>query len=242
MRNLLLILGLFFTIHIVQGQVVINEFSCSNYTLGVGGDNEDYIEFYNPGVAASDIGGYYLSDNPANPDKFEIPAGTFVPAGGYLLVMCSGEGELLPNLYIGGNLNTNFKVNQCAGEAMVFSDPGGAILEEYVFVSSIGTTQADHSWARDSDGGALWSICTNPTPEAANGADMFSGYATTPVFSDEAGFYAGGLNVAIDVPVGYEVRYTTDGYAPDAFSTLYTGAINISTTSLINVLIANALR
>ena len=45
MRNLLLILGLFFTIHLVEGQVVINEFSCSNYTLGVGGDNEDFIEF-----------------------------------------------------------------------------------------------------------------------------------------------------------------------------------------------------
>ena len=44
MRNLLLILGLFFTIHLVEGQVVINEFSCSNYTLGVGGDNEDFID------------------------------------------------------------------------------------------------------------------------------------------------------------------------------------------------------
>ena len=236
MRNFLIILGLFSAINFVDAQVVINEFSCSNYTLGVGGDNEDYIEFYNPGVAAADIGGYFLSDNPANPDKFEIPAGTFVPAGGYLLVMCSGEGELLPNLYLGGNLNTNFKVNQCAGEAMVFSDPGGVILEEYGFVSSIVTTQADHSWARDTDGGSIWAICTNPTPEASNGADMFSSYAMTPVFSDEAGFYAGGLNVAINVPVGHEVRYTTDGYAPNAGSMLYTGAINVATTTVLRAI------
>ena len=73
------------------GQVVINEFSCSNYTLGIGGDNEDFVEFYNPSGANVDLGGYFLSDNPAKPDKFEIPAGTEVPAGGYLMVMCYPE-------------------------------------------------------------------------------------------------------------------------------------------------------
>ncbi len=236
MRNFLVILTLCFVTQGNQAQVVMNEFSCSNYSLDVGGDNEDYIEFFNTGGTAVDLGGYFLSDNPDNPDKFEIPAGTFVPAGGFLLVVCSGEGELLPNLYLGGNLNTNFKVNQCAGEAMVFSDPSGTILEEYVFVSEISTTQADHSWARVVDGGAVWSVCTNPTPEAANGADMFSGYAPTPLFSDAAGFYAGGLNVSINVPAGYEVRYTNNGYAPDAGSTLYTGSINVSATTVLRAM------
>ena len=46
---------------------MINEFSCSNYSLNVGGDNEDYIEFYNSAGVAEDIGGFFLSDNPANP-------------------------------------------------------------------------------------------------------------------------------------------------------------------------------
>ncbi|MGY8884458.1 MAG: chitobiase/beta-hexosaminidase C-terminal domain-containing protein, partial [Flavobacteriales bacterium] len=217
----------------VNGQVVINEFSCSNYSLNIGGDNEDYIEFYNPGAVAEDIGGFFLSDNPMNPDKFEIPAGTLVPAGGYLLVMCSGEGELITNLYMGGNLNTNFKINQCAGESIVFSDPSESILEQYDFVSTFGTTQADHSWAREVDGAAVWSICTNPSPAASNTAGMFTGYAPTPVFSSEAGFYAGGVDIFMNVPAGYEVRYTTDGYAPNAGSTLYTGTINILTTTVL---------
>ena len=217
----------------VNGQVVINEFSCSNYSLNIGGDNEDYIEFYNPGAVAEDIGGFFLSDNPLNTDKFEIPAGTFVPAGGYLLVMCSGEGELITNLYMGGNLNTNFKINQCAGESIVFSDPSESIIEQYDFVSTFGTTQADHSWAREVDGAAVWSICTNPSPAASNTAGMFTGYAPTPVFSSEAGFYAGGVDIFMNVPAGYEVRYTTDGYAPNAGSTLYTGTINILTTTVL---------
>lgn len=236
MRNLLLILGLFFTIHLVEGQVVINEFSCSNYTLGVGGDNEDFIEFYNPGVAPFDIGGYFLSDNPANPDKFEIPAGTFVPAGGYLLVMCSGEGELLPNLYIGGNLNTNFKINQCQGESIVFSDPSESILEQYDFVTNIGTTQADHSWARSTDGASNWEICVVPSPELANGTDpfdMYTGYAPTPTFDVESGYHVGALTVSLSTPAGYDIYYTLDGYTPNEGSTLYTGPIGLTETTVV---------
>ena len=137
----------------LNAQVVINEFSCSNYTLNVGGDNEDFIEFYNAGAADVDLGGYFLSDQPSNPNKFEIPAGTIVPAGGHIMIMCSGEGELITNLYVGGNLNTNFKINQCQGESIIFSDPSGAILEQYDFLTDVTTTQADHSWARTTDGG-----------------------------------------------------------------------------------------
>ena len=95
-----------------DAQVIITEFSASNYTLGVGGDNEDFVEFYNEGNVAADISGYFLSDNVDNVDMSELPAGTVVPAGGYLLVICSGEGEIPGNLYVGGNLNTNFKVTQ----------------------------------------------------------------------------------------------------------------------------------
>ena len=42
-----------------------------------------------------------LSDNLNNLDKFEIPAGTTVPAGGHLIVICSGEGELVTNSVCG---------------------------------------------------------------------------------------------------------------------------------------------
>ena len=40
-----------------SAQVIINEFSASNYTLGVNGDNEDYIEFYNEGPTEVDLDG-----------------------------------------------------------------------------------------------------------------------------------------------------------------------------------------
>ena len=63
--------------------------------------------------------------------------------------MCSGEGELLTNLYVGGFLNTNFKINQCQDESLVFSDPGLNVLESYTFGADIHTTQADHQLVED---------------------------------------------------------------------------------------------
>ena len=218
----------------LNAQVVINEFSCSNYSLNIGGDNEDFIEFYNPGGAAADIGGYFLSDAIGNPEKFEIPVGTTVPGGGYLIVICSGEGELLTNLYAGGNLNTNFKINQCQGEYIIFSDDNGNILEQYQYQTDISTTQADHSWARTTDGGNTWEVCSTPTANASNnGATTYASYAPTPTFSAEAGYYNGGLSLTINAPAGYDIRYTTNGYAPTAASTVYTGAININNTTVV---------
>ena len=58
MGNFKFILGLIaFGAAAVSGsaQVVINEFSASNYTLGVNGDNEDFIEFFNAGPTEVDL-------------------------------------------------------------------------------------------------------------------------------------------------------------------------------------------
>ena len=217
-------------------QVVINEFSCSNYTLGVGGNNEDFVEFYNPTGADVDLGGYFLSDNLNNLDKFEIPAGTTVPAGGHLIVICSGEGELVTNLYVGGFLNTNFKINQCQGESLVFADPALNVIESYTFESDISTTQADHSWARSADGAADWEVCVDPSPGAANGADpfdMYTGYAPTPEFDVESGYHAGALSINLSVTGGYDIHYTLDGSTPTEASPLYTGPINITQTTVV---------
>ena len=220
-------------------QVVVNEFSCSNYTLGVGGDNEDFVEFYNPTGADVDLGGYFLSDNLANVDKFEIPAGTVVPAGGHLIVICSAEGELPTNLYVGGFLNTNFKINQCQGESLVFADPAENVLESYTYGAELSTTQADHSWARNVDGGASWEVCVTPSPGGANGADpfdMYTGYAPIPEFNVESGYHAGALSVSLSVPGNFDIYYTLDGYTPTEGSTLYTGPIDITETTVVRAM------
>ena len=107
--------------------------------MGIGGNNEDFVEFHNPHRGRCGFGGYFLSDSPNNLDKFEIPAATIVPAGGHLIVICSGEGELVTNLYVGGFLNTTPKINQSQGESLVFADPSLNVIESYTFESDIST-------------------------------------------------------------------------------------------------------
>ena len=218
----------------LHGQIVINEFSAANYSLGIGGDNEDFVEVYNAGAGDVDMGGFFLSDNPDNPELFEIPVGTVVPAGGFIIIICSAEGEIPGNLYVGGNLNTNFKVTQTEGESIVLSNASGNIMESYTFGEDWTPNQANHSWARSVDGpGGDWVVCTDPTPEQPNGGSTFLEYAPIPEFTVDAGYYAGGTTVGLSVSGGFDIRYTLDGYAPNAGSALYTGPIDIESTTVI---------
>jgi len=48
------------------------------------GAYEDWIELYNSGPTAFDLGGTFLTDDLADPTKWQIPAGVTIAAGGYL--------------------------------------------------------------------------------------------------------------------------------------------------------------
>jgi hypothetical protein len=47
---------------------------------------EDAVELHNPTASATNIGGWYLSNSSENRRKYQIPAGTTIPAGGYVVV------------------------------------------------------------------------------------------------------------------------------------------------------------
>ncbi len=46
----------------------------------------DTVELSNPGTNAANIGGWYLTDDPSEPKKYQIPLGTTIAAGGFLLI------------------------------------------------------------------------------------------------------------------------------------------------------------
>ncbi len=60
--------------------VVINEFLANTHTEL---PTDDYIELYNHGNQAVDLGGAILTDSPTRTNKFKIPAGTILPARGF---------------------------------------------------------------------------------------------------------------------------------------------------------------
>ena len=77
-------------------QVMVNEVSASNLTglTDNYGNTEDWFELYNAGAAADDITGWYVSNRPGNPLKWQIPIGAVIPAGGRQLFICSQRNEV----------------------------------------------------------------------------------------------------------------------------------------------------
>ena len=220
----------------LNAQVVLNEFSAANYNdwdASGFGDYEDWIELYNPTGGAINIGGYFLSVQVADPGKFEIPAGTTVPANGYLTIICTGLFEATPNMW--GFLNTNFKVNQTQGESFLFSDPGMNVLSSFTFGTDIPINSTNHSYGRDTDGSNNWVIFTNPTPGASNGGPTGVEYASKPTIDVQAGYYGAPITVTCTSDPGTTLYYTLNGNEPSNASTLYAGPINISTTTVLRV-------
>jgi len=208
----------------LSAQVVINEISAANVSTVTDdfSQYEDWIELYNPGAAAVDISSYFLSDNPANPTKWQIPAGTVLNAGAYRLFFCSGR-----DVNTGLALHTNFKLTQTTNEQVLFSDNGGALIDSY----TLQPTLANHSRGRAA---GTWKLFATPTPGTANTTTAYDGYAATPVMSVASGIYAGAQTVSLSTTTaGASIRYTLDGSEPTAASPLYSTPLTISTPQVI---------
>lgn len=214
----------------LPAQIVINEYSCSNFESFP--DNyqayEDWIELYNAGSTSVNLGGYYLSDKPDAPQKWQIPAGVSIPAHGFRLFWTSGRDEVSLSGY-----HTNFKLTQTGGspDSLVLADPDGNILD----MQSLSITQKEHSNGRITNGSAQWGVFTSPTPGTTNNeSEYFTRYAETPVMDYEGGFYPAAITVSISSSEPNAViRYTTNGNEPVSTSPVYSVPIQITATKIL---------
>ena len=122
--------------------IVINELMASNETTitDQDGDYDDWIELYNKSTDAIDISGWFITDNPDNLDKFEIPAGTVVPANGYLIIWADEDDDQ-------EGLHANFKLS-ASGEVLILLDPSGNVVDRVDF----GAQETDMGYARIPNG------------------------------------------------------------------------------------------
>lgn len=125
-----------------QSDIVINEVMASNSTTAADNDGEfdDWIELYNKGNSAVDISGFYLTDNPVNLDKWEIPAGTILQPDAYLIVWADEDSSQ-------GPYHANFKLSG-SGENLMLLDPSLLIVDSV----SWGLQTTDLGYARMPNG------------------------------------------------------------------------------------------
>lgn len=235
LQVLLLLTGFFY--YTVDAQVVINEFSASNKNQHAAANGEfyDWIELYNAGSTAANIGGWHLSDQKGQPTKWVIPAGTSIAAGAHRMFYCSDL-----NGTVSGQLHTNFKLTQSSdNEEVILSNTAGVIIDSI----SIPRLQRNHSYGRTSDGAATWSIFRRPTPipnpsNNAQTANARPAYVPKVQFSLQAGFYTGAQTLTLTCPMpNTTIYYTTNGAWPDSVANantfLYTGPINLTQTRVV---------
>ena len=141
--------------------VVINELMASNTSALADpqGEFDDWIELHNVTDQEVDLTGHYLSDEPNNPLKWAFPAGTILPADGYLLVWADEDGSATPGLHASFRLSAD-------GEQVFLTDTDAnlnAILDSVTF----GAQTTDRSYGRSSADADVW-VIMDPTPLRPN--------------------------------------------------------------------------
>ena len=141
-----------------EGPVKIVEVVASNRSYGAdeNGTFHDYVLLRNDTGADIDIGGWFLSDDPALLRKWKFPAGAAIPAGGTLIVHCSGMNRL-DNLQ---HLHTSFKLGS-EGETVTLSNASGQPVDSVTY----DLLRTDTAYLRGADGG--WTVGTPTVGEPA---------------------------------------------------------------------------
>lgn len=143
------------------GQVVVNEFLAVNTTGQQNelGAFEDWIELYNTTDTALNLYGLYLSDNPAQLNKYAIPSNTVINPHGYLTFWADQE-------TLTSGLHTNFKLSE-NGEHIILSDGASIIIDSVAFSFQIPNV----SMARCPDGTGPFLLSQQVTYNASNCVD-----------------------------------------------------------------------
>ncbi len=155
----------------------INEVLAANTKIANGATFPDLVELHNAGAAAIDLAGKSLTDTAATPRKYVFPAGTTIPAGGYLLVYADTD-TAAPGLH------TGFALDAEGDTVALYDTPaaGGTLLDAVTFGFQI----PDFSIARTGAAASTWAL-TSPTPAAANAAATALGAINAVKLNEWAG-------------------------------------------------------
>ena len=245
-----------------RAQVRINEVMASNVTFLADpqGQFDDWIELYNAGGASVNVGGMYLTDDPEDPTKWQIPANsmgaTALPAGGHLLIWTDGDtADYVPASRSGtrtteppaSGFHASFRLGADGDEVCLFDADGVTLIDSLVF----GEQTPDVSYGRYPDGGDTLRFFGLPTPAGRNN-EGYLGEVAPLKFSHERGFYssavtrysgAPGFDLTITTATpGAQIIYTLDGKDPDAPGARvppgkdYTGPIHIASTTYLRAM------
>ena len=183
--------------------LVINELMASNagQAMSPATNFDSWIELYNPGTGAVNLGGMTLSD--AKGHSWQMPGNMgSVPAKGFTVVWL-GSNEIK-------NTQADFKLD-CDGGTITLADSNGDIVASVTYPEALSRT----AWARKTDGGDDWGWTADATPGATNATAAFAkNRLAAPEVSVDSRLFTSSLTVKVTIPEGATLMYTTDGSLP----------------------------
>ncbi len=184
----------------------------------------DWIEVHNPTDTPITLGGYTLTDDPDEPDKWRLPFTTLAP-GAFLVVWASGENQVTSTGW-----HTNFRLSG-DGEYVGLFGPDGQVADEVKFDEQ----ETDVSLGRIATVSGEWVSFTIPTPGAANTTRPRAVSGTPPVtVTPASGRFPGPVTVQLQAPLpGSTVHYTLDGSNPTVDGQLYTAPLKVTDTTVL---------
>jgi len=132
--------------------------------------NPDWIEVYNTSSEQVDISGFKVYDSggqAGSKPKKEFPAGTVIPANGFVVIVVDTEDE------------SGFGLSS-GGEKVWLENTASEVIDSVEFPA----LTAYESYGRFADGAANWKILGTVTPGAANVDAVYSSIVINEVFSN----------------------------------------------------------
>lgn len=141
---------------VYPGEIVINEFMALNTSIAnPSGVFSDWVELHNTTAVPVNLGGLFLTDDPAVPTKWQFPD-TSIAANGYVIVWA--DGAPLP-----AGCHANFQLSSSGG-TLLLSNADVSTLDSVGF----GTQSANRTMARIPNGAGPF-LENQPTFNANNG-------------------------------------------------------------------------
>lgn len=194
-------------------KLVINEVCASNKKcyISADGSKPDWLELYNGSATTIHLGGYGISDGSKNLFKYTFPEDAVIPAGGYVIVLCDGDGKVTAQ---DGEHLAPFNISAQKSETLYLTHPYNGTIDAVTIPEGM---QTDATFGRTEDGSEGCAVLT-PTPGASNSGAVDTTYVTEPVFSVEGGFYDSQFTLELEAK-GCEILYTLDGSDPTSSAT-----------------------
>ncbi|MEA3337557.1 MAG: lamin tail domain-containing protein, partial [Chloroflexota bacterium] len=137
---------------------------------GTADEQDEYIELFNGSALPLDVSGWQLDDRAeGGSSPYVLPAGSWIPARGFLLAFRS---------------ESNLALNNSGGDSVRLLRPDGLLVEEFPYTNG----RDDEAYSKTVDGGGEWVRTYPPSPGSSNQPPPTATPTATPTTATLAGW------------------------------------------------------